>query len=82
MNRAAIANCILKMATERGEAKSICPSEVARNLFGESWRSQMPLIRDIAAELVVATQIVVTQKGHSVHPVDATGPIRISITKS
>jgi len=67
------------MATERGADKTICPSEVAREMFGENWRTKMQLIRDEAFDLAAKNQVVVTQKGKKIDPGNFKGPIRIQI---
>ncbi|GMA31396.1 DUF3253 domain-containing protein [Litorihabitans aurantiacus] len=56
--------------------RTTCPSDVARVVDGERWRSLMPLVREVAERLVCDGEIVVTQKGE---PVDTPwrGPIRI-----
>lgn len=55
---------------------SICPSEVARAL-SDDWRGLMPRVRAVAARL---PRIAATQKGERVHPVEARGPIRLTLT--
>ncbi|WOB43374.1 DUF3253 domain-containing protein [Thermoleptolyngbya oregonensis NK1-22] len=74
--RECILKCILKQVQQRGPDKSICPSEVARSLGGETWRSLMPLVREVGADLAKSGAIVVTQKGIPVDPQTAKGPIR------
>ncbi|MFQ3615945.1 MAG: DUF3253 domain-containing protein [Cyanobacteriota bacterium] len=76
MNSDMIRECILKQVQQRGPDKSICPSEVARSLGGETWRSLMPLVREVGADLAQSGAIVVTQKGIPVDPQTAKGPIR------
>lgn len=67
------------MATERGADKTICPSEVAREMFGDNWRLKMQLIRDEAFDLAAKNQVVIMQKGRKVDPANFKGPIRIKI---
>lgn len=71
-----IAAAIRSLTRKRGES-SICPSDVARTLGGESWRPLMPEVRRIAAELADRDEVVVTQKGEPVSIRDAKGPVRI-----
>jgi Protein of unknown function (DUF3253) len=78
--RATIRQQIMAQVIERGIEKTICPSEVARAIGGEEWRSLMPMIREIGAELLAEGLIDVTQKGNPVHPLTAKGPIRFRIT--
>jgi len=71
-----IAAAIRALARKR-EQSSICPSDVARTVGGESWRSLMTDVRRVAAELADRDEIVVTQKGEAVSIRDARGPVRI-----
>ncbi|WP_144875528.1 DUF3253 domain-containing protein [Microbacterium sp. 1.5R] len=73
---ARIAAAIRALVRKRSES-SICPSDVARTVGGESWRTLMPEVRRVAADLADADQIVVTQKGSPVGIRDARGPVRI-----
>jgi len=68
---------IRALVRKRSES-SICPSDVARAIGGESWRSRMDDVRRVAAELAGRDEIVVTQKGEAVRIEDARGPVRIS----
>ncbi len=70
------------MAFKRGEDKSICPSEVAREMFGDNWRTKMQTVRDAAFDLAAQNQITITQKGKKVDPEKLKGPIRIKIVTS
>ncbi len=74
-----IRQTILEKVQERGADKSICPSEVARQLGGEEWRSLMPTVRAIAASLAETGAIVITQRGKPVSLKDAKGPIRLRL---
>ncbi|MBW4656098.1 MAG: DUF3253 domain-containing protein [Kaiparowitsia implicata GSE-PSE-MK54-09C] len=74
-----IRRAILQKVGDRGYGKSICPSEVARELGGENWRSLMPTIRQIAASLAESGDILATQRGNPVHPLTAIGPIRLTL---
>lgn len=58
---------------------SICPSDVARVVGGEGerWRSRMPDVKRVAAELADRDEVVITQKGEPVRMDGARGPIRI-----
>ncbi len=81
-DRTAICQCILDKVRARGPEKTICPSEVARELGGEDWRSLMPLIRSIGAELVESGDIQVTQQGKIVDPLDVKTPFALGYGKS
>jgi hypothetical protein len=67
---------ILEKVGLRGPAKSICPSEVARQLGGDRWRDLMPDVREVGVALAGEGKIVVMQKGEVVNPQEAKGPIR------
>lgn len=71
-----IRQCILAKTQARGTEKTICPSEVARELGGEDWRSLMATVRQVGIDLAEAGAILVTQRGNVVDPRTARGPIR------
>ena len=71
---------LLALATARGPAKSICPSEVARDLAAD-WRPLMPEIRRVAAALQHAGHLRVTRGGLEVDAESGGGPIRITIVQ-
>ena len=75
-----IRDCILSFAKKRGPDKSLCPSEVARDLQPEDWRPLMIDVRRVTASLVAEGSVVVTQFGKPVDPLDAKGHIRISLS--
>ncbi len=69
---------ILRLLSERGEGKTICPSEVARSLASEGdFRRLMPHVRESAGSLAERGAIAVTQKGRAVDARSARGPIRL-----
>ncbi|MCV7278430.1 DUF3253 domain-containing protein [Mycolicibacterium flavescens] len=71
-------DAILELARERAPDKTICPSDAARAVGGESWRDLMDDAREAARELARAGEVEISQKGQVLDP-DATwrGPIRI-----
>ena len=72
---------ILDLLNSRELGKTICPSEPARAVFSpEAWRQRMPLVREVAAEMAGEGIIEVCQKGISVSPGEARGPIRLRRT--
>ncbi|PSN16013.1 DUF3253 domain-containing protein [filamentous cyanobacterium CCP5] len=77
----AIRDRILQKVQERGPHKTICPSEVARDLGGDSWRDLMPQVRSVGIELAEAGAIAMTQKGQVVNPRQAKGPIRYRLSR-
>jgi hypothetical protein len=76
-----IKDAILNMAVERGPAKSLCPSEVARYLFPEDWESHMEEVRRVARQLHNRGDIEITQKGEVIKDLNVKGPIRIKLAK-
>jgi len=59
------------------DGSTICPSDVARVVGGESWRDRMDLVRQVAGRLRAQGVVVVTQRGAEVD-LDARGPVRIA----
>lgn len=68
----------IRTLTRKRRDSSICPSDVARTVGGESWRDRMDDVRRVAAELAEQREVVVTQKGEQVRMDEARGPVRIS----
>ncbi|MBF2029891.1 MAG: DUF3253 domain-containing protein [Oscillatoriales cyanobacterium C42_A2020_001] len=81
IDRALIRQTILEKVQQRGLDKTICPSEVARALGGEAWRSLMDEVRSVGQDLVNTGLIEVTQKGNVVDIRTVKGPIRFKITQ-
>jgi hypothetical protein len=79
---ATIRALLTRRAANSGDAKpapTICPSDVARTIAGEAWRTQMQLVREVAADLVSRKQLRVLQRGHEVAVAKARGPIRLAL---
>jgi hypothetical protein len=74
-----ISEKILAVATLRGPDKSTCPSEIARMLFPDDWRSSMSDVVNIAIDLHLQGKVVITQKGIPIDVTHIKGPIRIKI---
>jgi hypothetical protein len=75
---------ILDLLAARASGASICPSEAARavaaaSCAGDAWRDLMPLSRRVAARLVAAGRIEMTQRGRVVAPAMARGPVRLRL---
>lgn len=71
---------ILAQTGERGPDKSICPSEVAREVAsseGEDWRRHLTAVRQEAVRLAQAGKIEILRKGKPVEPGDVRGVIRL-----
>ncbi|MDX2239304.1 MAG: DUF3253 domain-containing protein [Leptolyngbyaceae cyanobacterium bins.302] len=81
MDRDLIRQTILAKVRQRGLDKTICPSEVARALGGEDWRSLMETVRSVGVELVQAGKIQIMQKGNVVNPNTVKGAIRFRVTQ-
>ncbi|MDJ0708676.1 MAG: DUF3253 domain-containing protein [Leptolyngbyaceae cyanobacterium MO_188.B28] len=81
MNQQTIRECILAKVQQRGLEKTICPSEVARDVGGAGWRELMPVVREVGTLLAAEGQIVVTQRGQVVDPLSAKGAIRYRLAK-
>jgi hypothetical protein len=78
---AKIADTILRLCRARGSAKTICPSEAARELAPDGdWRTLMPDVRRIAGTLADRGVIAATQRGARVDIASARGPIRLQLT--
>ena len=72
---------MLQLVTERGEGKSICPSEVARSLGGEhpdAWGPMMQPVRRVAVKLAQEGRMLILRKGKPVDPADFRGVYRLS----
>ncbi len=78
---AEIEAAILALTTERGPAKSICPSEVARALR-PNWQSLLTEVRRVACRLALAGRIDILRKGQVVPPEGVKGVIRLRLAHS
>ncbi len=67
---------ILALTQARGPDKSICPSEVARNLAQE-WRPMLHPVRQEAVRLALAGRIDLLRKGKPIDPAEMRGVIRL-----
>jgi len=79
VDRSTLRQHLLEKVRARGAEKSICPSEVARDLGGAEWRSLMDAVRSVGAELVESGELLALQRGQPVHPLSAKGPIRFKL---
>jgi hypothetical protein len=71
-----IAAAILRLTAERGPDRSICPSEVARDLT-DDWRPLLGPVRREAARLAESGRIDILRKGKPIAPADLRGVIRL-----
>jgi len=69
---------VLALARKRAPDKTICPSDAARAVGGETWRDDMDLARDVVRALAAEGAVEVLQRSEAV-PADAEwrGPIRV-----
>ena len=73
----ALEDAIAELLDQREPGKTICPSEAARMVGGETWRELMPPAREAAARMAERGEIEVTQGGAPVDALSARGPIRL-----
>ena len=75
---------ILRLLEERGEGKTICPSEAAKAVAGSveraRWEPLMGAVREVGERLLGEGKIVVTQKGKVVDGGTAKGAIRFRLS--
>jgi len=75
-DRSVIETTILALCAKRGAGKSICPSEVAREIAvgdDKAWRPLMQPVRETAVALARSGRVVILRKGR---PQDPSVPIR------
>jgi len=66
------------LAGHRSPDRTICPSDAARAVGGDRWRSLMQPTREVARRLARAGQVQITQRGSVLDPErEWRGPIRI-----
>jgi hypothetical protein len=73
----ALEDAIVQLLNARARDASICPSEAAQRVGGESWQHLMEPARMAARRLVAQEIVQITQAGKVVDPSRAKGPIRI-----
>ncbi len=75
--RARLAAAITALAVKRSPDATICPSDAARAVGGEGWRTLMDDARDEARRLGEAGVVEVLQRGRPVSAGPWKGPVRI-----
>ena len=73
---------ILRLATERGDERTLGPMDVARALGGDhpdGWGPLMQPIRRVAVQLMKDGRLVITRKGRPVDPDDFRGVYRLRL---
>jgi len=78
-HKASLDELIVELVSERGAAKTVCPSEVARAKRDENWQQLMGEIRVRAVKLADAGQIAIYRKGKPVDPHDFKGVYRLGL---
>jgi hypothetical protein len=73
----ALERSVLTLLGARAPGATICPSEAARAVGGEQWRTLMEPARAAARRLVARGEVEITQGGRVVDGSTATGPVRV-----
>ena len=73
-----LAAAMLALLRHRAATSTICPSDAARVVAGDRFRSAMDDARRVAGRLREAGIVRTTQKGEDVDPLTARGPLRIA----
>lgn len=76
--RLRLAATMRTLLRHRKAEATICPSDAARVVGGDSWRELMDASREVAAELRQAGIVAVRQHGVDIDPAGAIGPIRLA----
>jgi hypothetical protein len=81
MDEELIERAIMELCLERGQGKTICPSEAARRVAGEGgdWRSMMTPVRQAATRLAGDGRISIYRKGRPIGPDEMRGVIRLGL---
>lgn len=67
------------MTKERGRDKSVSPSEVARSLFSNTWRSYLDEVHMAAVKLNRRGMKKITRKGKENDLEKSKGPVQLSL---
>ena len=70
---------IVELLSHRARGATICPSEAARAVDPQTWRTVMEPARSAARRLVARGEIDIVQGGRIVDPSTARGPIRLRV---
>jgi hypothetical protein len=76
-----IAAAIVGRLRARAPGATCCPSEIARALAPDDWRSWMEPVRAAARALADAGLVEITQRGRVVDGHTARGPIRLRLAR-
>lgn len=77
-----VEKALLELLAQRSTTSTICPSDVARDVGGETWRDLMEPVRAAARRLEAEGVVDIMQRGEVVDPATARGPIRIRLRPS
>ena len=81
-DRGRLAATMRTLLRARAEGATICPSDAARAIGGEDWRSLLPLARDVARTLAAAGDLDVTQGGEVIDAAGTWhGPVRLRLRR-
>ncbi|MEO1021020.1 MAG: DUF3253 domain-containing protein [Bacteroidota bacterium] len=72
---------ILQLTEKRGVEQSISSSEIARELFSDTWRNYMDEVHMSAVSLQKKGLISIAGEGKEMDMSEGKGPIRLSIKK-
>jgi hypothetical protein len=75
----AIAAAILRLVQARGAGKSICPTDAARAVAPEAWRTRLADVRRVAVALARDGRIDILRKGRVIDPAALHGVIRLRL---
>lgn len=73
-----IDTAIAALLSARQPDASLCPSEVARHIGGDDWRTIMPAVHAHVKAQARRGHLRITQKGETVQPDSVTGVYRIT----
>jgi hypothetical protein len=73
----ALEAAIARLLDARDGTATVCPSEAARTVAPEDWRTLMEPARRAARRMVAAGELEILQGGRVVDPTTARGPIRL-----
>ena len=76
--RARLAAAMRALLRHRRATATICPSDAARAVGGESWRDLMDTAREVAAGLSREGVVTILQHGAAVDLATAVGPVRLA----
>ena len=82
-----IETALLALIAQRGQDASACPSEVARALSPQDWRTLMPRVTQVAGQMALRRLLDISQGGQSVSPAtlpngSCKGPIRVRLQRA